>query len=83
MARRARDYKAEYAARTERAKKRGYSGYGQLRARNVKVRDETQRIVERLEAIGLLEFFNEDHDIFDTEIFWEAWRNAYGKGSSE
>jgi hypothetical protein len=80
---RKRDYKAEYEARSARARARGYSGYGQLRHAKEVNREIAGNIVEHLREVGLLEFFGEDHDLFDTELFWESFRNQYGKGSSE
>jgi hypothetical protein len=82
MAKKNRDYKAEYAARSERARAKGYSGYGQLRHIKEYNRERAKDVVDRLGEVGLLEYFDEDHDLFDTEIFWQAFRNYYGKGSS-
>jgi len=80
---RKRDYRKEYEARSARARARGYSGYGQLRHAREVNRDIARRVVEHLEELGLVEYFAEDHDLFDTEIFWESFRNQYGKGSTE
>lgn len=80
---RKRDYKQEYAARSARARAKGYSGYGQLRHAKEANREIAKNVVEHLREVGLLEFFDEDHDLFDTELFWESFRNQYGKGSTE
>jgi len=82
MAKRERDYHAEYVARTERARAKGYSGYGQLRHAREYNRERARDVVDRLGEVGLFEYFEDEHDLFDTEIFWEAFRNYYGKGSS-
>ena len=47
---RQRDYKAEYAARTARARARGYTGYAQER----KARESIKQEFERLKTVGIV-----------------------------
>ncbi len=80
--RKQRDYRAEYEARSERARAKGYTGYSQLRHIKEFNKETAEKVVDNLRSHGLLEYFDEDHDLFDTGIFWEYFRNAYGKGET-
>jgi ribosomal protein L15E len=80
VAKRQRDYKAEYARRSERAKRQGYSGYSQKRSVQIKAKVFSERLAERLEALG--DYFEDESDLYDDSYFWEAFRGYYAKGTT-
>ena len=80
MAKGQRDYKAEYARRTAKAKAKGFSGYGQYRRVRAKNKTFAEKVAQRMDETGLLDsgFFESD-DLFDTSMFWDLFRGYYGK----
>lgn len=81
---RKRDYKAEYAARVERAQRKGYTGYAQQRKVYERFNRAADKVTERLsDPDYFASYFDADSfDDLDDSIFWEAFRNYYGKGTS-
>ena len=81
---RKRDYKAEYAARVERAQRKGFSSYGQQRKVYARFNRAADIMADRLsDPQYFAEYFDADtFDDLDDSIFWEAFRNYYGKGTS-
>lgn len=77
MPKRARDYRAEYARRTARAKREGYTGYNQKRKTHVYVHEMTQRFMDRIDTEGF-DFTQLDSD--DPE-YWIWFRVNYGQGT--
>lgn len=72
-----RDYKAEYARRTARAKQEGYKGYSQKRI----VNEYVQRITDRFMArIDMSDFDFSQLDSDDPE-YWIWFRVNYGQGT--
>lgn len=80
MAKRQRDYKAEYARRTERVKREGFASYGHKRRIQVRAKVWSEKLAERISEY-LPGYMDEDVDIFDDSYFWEAFRNYYAKGT--
>jgi hypothetical protein len=73
MARKPRDYKAEYAARTAKATREGYQGYSHKR----KVSEHNQKVVDRM-----IERMNESGwdwtEMDDNDpLYWEWFRLKY------
>lgn len=80
MAKRQRNYKAEYARRTERAKREGFASYEHKRRIQIRAKVWTEKMAERL-AEYVPDYFDDDTDLFDDSYFWEAFRNYYAKGT--
>ena len=84
---RKRDYKAEYARRKMRAQLRGFKGYHQERKYKKGVKDWVAHVVQRMDETGLLDsdFFHYetlDEILEDDTLFWELFRNYYGKATA-
>lgn len=79
MPKRVRDYKAEYAARTRKAKKQGYTGYSQKRKVRRYTRELTQRFMDRIDTEGfnLADLLDEGQD---NPEYWIWFRVNYGQG---
>ena len=74
---RQRDYKAEYAARKAKAKRKGYSGYNEQRKARSRAK-AWQTLLAKNIAENLQEFFEQD-DILDDRSFWQALREFYNQ----
>lgn len=80
MQKRARNYKAEYQARNERAKASHYRGYAAYRKKSELARDYAIAASLRLVDAGFGDYFDDDNDdLFDTDQFWDLFRGWYDK----
>lgn len=77
MPKRQRDYKAEYARRTARAKREGFTGYAQKRKVTGHIRQMIEHFNQRIDTEGF--DFETMFDSDDPE-YWIWFRVNYGQG---
>lgn len=72
----------EYQRRARQAVEvEGYASLGEKRAQQQKVKRFTQRFIDRVTEVGFnFEEWLEDED-FDEGLYWELFRDSYGKGT--
>lgn len=81
MAKRKRDYKAEYQRRKARAQREGFTGYSAKRTYRKAASQRAKTVADRLlqvmgSAMGIDDF---DEFLQETDAaFWEFFRNFYG-----
>lgn len=72
----------EYQRRVRQAVEvEGYASLGEKRAQQAKVKRFTQRFIDKVTEVGFnFEEWLEDED-FDEGLYWELFRDSYGKGT--
>lgn len=75
-------YNAYEAQRTkERAKARNYPSVTAMKKHQSKVKTFTTKFLDKVKSVGFnFEEWIEDED-FDDTIYWELFRDSYGKGT--
>lgn len=88
VAKRERDYKAEYQRRKLRAQREGWKGYSQKRKSQLKAKTFAERLAERMTETGLIDapmWSDPDYTMDDllgaddANLFWDLIRAYYAR----